>query len=98
MGFLDSLPTYAGSYQEIDSEKLSASEIKTIDHIEVVEKEQDWGTSVSFCFYMKSGGRKYVPMSRDCDKEVGEQIDPKKVIIKTLQRDGEDPIYRADTI
>lgn len=96
MGFLDSLRTYAGAWEETGREKLSASEVKSIDKIEVVEKDNDWGTSVSMCFFMKSGGRKYVPLSRDCDLQDGDTVDPKSVEIITLERDGEDPIYRAE--
>ena len=96
MGFLDSLRTYAGAWEETGREKLSTSEVKSIDKIEVVEKDNDWGTSVSMCFFMKSGGRKYVPLSRDCDLQDGDTVDPKSVEIITLERDGEDPIYRAE--
>lgn len=95
MGFLDSLTTYAGGWSETDREKLSASELKTVDHIEVVERENDWGTSVSMCFFMKAGGRKYVPLSRDSDLEAGDVVNPESVEIITLERDGDDPIYRA---
>lgn len=95
MGFLDSLKTYAGAWEETGREKLSANEIKSIDKIEVVEKDNEWGTSVSMCFFMKGGGRKYVPLSRDCDLEDGDGVDPKSVEIITLERDGEEPIYRA---
>ena len=96
MGFLDSLRTYAGAWEETGREKLSASEVKSINKIEVVEKDNDWGTSVSMCFFMKDGGRKYVPLSRDCDLQNGDTVDPKSVEIITLERDGEDPIYRAE--
>ena len=95
MGFLDSLTTYAGTWKETGREKLSANEIKSIDKIEVVEKDNDWGTSVSMCFFMKSGGKKYVPLSRDCDLKDGDGVNPKSVEIITLERDGDDPIYRA---
>ena len=95
MGFLDSLTTYAGAWKETGREKLSASDIKSIDKIEVVEKDNDWGTSVSMCFFMKSGGKKFVPLSRDCDLEEGDGVNPKSVEIITLERDGDDPIYRA---
>lgn len=96
MGFLDSLRTYAGSWLETSREKLSASELKTVDHIEVVERDNDWGTSVSMCFIMKGGGKKFVPLSRDSDLTEGDTVDPKSVEIITLERDGEDPIFRAD--
>lgn len=96
MGFLDSLRTYAGSWNEVSREKLSTSEVKSISNIEIVEKEQEWGTSVSMCFHMLGGGRKYVPLSRDSSLEVGDSVNPKSVEIITLEKDGEDPIYRAD--
>ena len=95
MGFLDSLTTYAGTWEETGREKLSATEIKSIDKIEVVKKDNEWGTSVSMCFFMKSGGQKYVPLSRDCDLEDGDTVNPKSVEIITLERDGDEPIYRA---
>lgn len=96
MGFLDSLRTYAGSWNEVSREKLSASEVKSINKIEIVEKEQEWGTSVSMCFHMLGGGKKYIPLSRDSDLEVGDAVKPQSVEIITLERDGEEPIYRAD--
>lgn len=96
MGFLDSLRTYAGAWEVTNTEKLSAAELKTVEKIEVTEKEQDWGTSVALCFFMKAGGRKYVTLSRDSQLEPGDIVDPKSVEILTLERDGDDPIYRAD--
>ena len=96
MGFLDSLRTYAGAWEVTNTEKLSAAELKTVEKIEVVERDNDWGTSVSMCFFMKGGGRKYVPLSRDSQLSEGDIVDPKSVEILTLERDGDDPIYRAD--
>lgn len=96
MGFLDSLKTYAGTWEVTNKEKLSAAEIKSINEIEVVGRENGWGTSVSMCFLMKGGGKKYVPLSRDSQLEEGDTVDPKSVEILTLERDGDEPIYRAD--
>jgi hypothetical protein len=96
MGFLDSLRTYAGAWEETGREKLTAAEVKSIDHIEVVEKEQEWGTSVSMCFFMKAGGKKYKNLSTLSELEVGDEVDPKSVTIITLERDGEEPITRVD--
>lgn len=95
MGFLDSIKTYAGSWSESGRESLSKAELSSISKIEVVEKENDWGTSVSMCFFMKSGAKKFVPLSRDCDLEEGDVVDPKSVEIIALDKDGEDTIYRA---
>ena len=96
MGFLDSLRTYGSSWAETSKEKLSSNEVKAIDKIEVTTKDNEWGTSVSMCFFMKSGGRKFVPLSRDSDLEVGDIVDPKSVEIITLERAGDEPVYKAD--
>ena len=95
MGFLDSIKTYASSWSESGRESLSQAEIKSINKIEVVEKDNEWGTSVSMCFFLKSGAKKFVPLSRDCDLEDGDVVDPKSVEIIALDKDGEKTIYRA---
>ena len=95
MGFLDSIKTYAGSWSETARESLSQAEIKSINKIEVVEKDNEWGTSVSMCFFMKSGAKKFVPLSRDCNLEEGDVVNPKSVEIIALDKDGEKTIYRA---
>ena len=51
-----------------------------------------YGTSV--CFFMKSGGRTYVPLSRDCDLPVGTQVNLDTVKVLTLQKSGESDIQR----
>lgn len=96
MGFLDSLRSYEGSWSETTREKLSASDVKSVDSIIVVEKIQDWGTSTSMCFIMKSGVKKFVPLSRDSSLEEGDEVKPESVEIITLERDGNEPIYRCD--
>ena len=45
---------------------------------------------------MKGGGRKYLPLSKDSELEVDDLVDLKSLEIITLERDGSDPIYRAD--
>ena len=92
MGLLDSLTTYAQSWSESAREKLSVAEVKTIDKIEVVTSEY----GLSACFFMKTGGRKYMPLSRDVEAEEGDTIKAKDIEIITLSRDGDDDILRVD--
>lgn len=100
MGFLDSLTAYTASkWEVVSSEKLSkldAVGFKQINSAEVVEKEQDWGTSVSICMFLKDGKtKKYVPLSSESKLEVGDKVDPKSLEIIELERDGE-TCYKAD--
>lgn len=91
-----------GSWEVTETEKLDAKEIKGIERIEVVTKEQEWGESTSMCFFMKAAKDskkkevKYIPLSRDSDLENGDLVDPKSVILLTLSKEGEDDIVRAD--
>ena len=96
MGFLDSLMTYAGSWEEVSREKLSKSDVQNVQSIQVVTKEQEWGTSTSMCFTMVGGGKKFVPLSRDSELQEGDKVNPNTVEIITLEKDGENPIHRAD--
>lgn len=92
MGFLDKLRTYAGSWNETSRDKLSKTEVAQVKSVEVVEGQY----GLSICFIMKTGGKKFMPLSRDSQLEEGDSVDIKSVEIITLERDGEDDIYRAD--
>ena len=91
MGFLDKLRTYAGSWNEASRDKLSKTEQASIESIEVVEGQY----GLSMCFLMKTGGKKFMPLSRDSQLEEGDSVDLKSVEISTLEREGEE-IFRAD--
>lgn len=98
MGFLSNLTTYGAKWNVVDTTKLSELDedgFNEIKRAEVVESEQEWGTSVSICLIM-SDGRKYIPLSSESDLEVGDKVDPESIEIITLERDGDDAIYRAD--
>lgn len=92
MGFLSSLRTYAQSWSETARAKFSKSEIKEVEKATVVESEY----GLSACFFMKSGGRKYMPLSRDVEAEIGDTIDIADAEVITLSREGDDDIYRLD--
>ena len=92
MGFLDKLRTYAGSWSEAGREKLSKAEVAQVASATVVEGQY----GLSMCFVMKAGGKKFMPLSRDSQLEEGDSVDIKSVEIITLERDGDEDIYRAD--
>lgn len=92
MGFLDKLRTYAGSWSEAGREKLSKAEVAQVESATVVEGQY----GLSMCFVMKAGGKKFMPLSRDSQLEEGDSVDVKSVEIVTLERDGDEDIYRAD--
>lgn len=94
MGFLDKLRTYAGSWSEAGREKLSKAEVAQVESATVVEGQY----GLSMCFVMKAGGKKFMPLSRDSQLEEGDSVDVKSVEIITLERDGDEDIYRADGI
>ena len=92
MGFLDKLRTYAGSWSEAGREKLSKAEVAQVESATVAEGQY----GLSMCFVMKTGGKKFMPLSRDSQLEEGDSVDVKSVEIVTLERDGDEDIYRAD--
>lgn len=96
---LSSLTTYAGKWNEVDRDllkNLDPSGVKNIESAVVTETEQDWGISRSICLMMVGGGRKYLSLSRDSELAEGDKVDPSSIEIITLERDGDEPIYRAD--
>lgn len=92
MGFLEKLRTYAGSWSEAGREHLSKAEAAQVASATVVEGQY----GLSMCFVMKAGGKKFMPLSRDSQLEEGDSVDIKSVEIITLERDGDEDIYRAD--
>lgn len=92
MSILDKIRTYAGSWSEASRDKLTKAEAASIESIEVVEGQY----GLSMCFLMKAGGKKFIPLSRDSDLEEGDSVNISSVELITLERDGDDDIYRAD--
>lgn len=94
---LTSLTTYASKWQETDRENLNALDgFEDIESAMVTEKEMDWGISTSICLFMKGGGQKFITLSRDSDLKDGDMVDLDSIEVIALERDGDDPIYRAD--
>ena len=87
----DALDTYGG-WEEVENELFSTVDpdgFEKVDRAKVVVKEQDWGTSTSICFFLKSGGTKYVALSRDSNLQEDDEVDLSTVRIITLERDDE---------
>ena len=62
-----------------------------VDKAEVVESQ--YGFSV--CFFMKSGGQTYVPLDQNSSLGIGSIVDLTKAQLVTLERPGEQDIYRV---
>lgn len=96
---LAAITTYAGKWAETGRELLSKVDpqgFKAIASAVVTEKEQEWGISRSICLTMKAGGQKYISLSKDSELQDGDEVNLKSIEVITLERDGDDPIFRAD--
>ena len=90
MNIFDSLFVYASEWKVAGERDFTSEEISMVEKATV--EDSMYGTSV--CFFMKSGGRTYVPLSRDCDLPKGTEINLDTVKILTLQKSGESDIQR----
>lgn len=87
----DSLQVYGGSWNVVDSRPFDAAEIAAVKRAEVVSSQ--YGSSV--CFFMKSGGQTYIPLSNTSSLCVGDDVDLNKAKLLTLHRDGDGDIIRV---
>lgn len=93
MGFLEKLTSYGASKWKLESTKA----ITKADKVEVESAEVVASTyGLSMCFAMKSGSRKFVPLSRDSQLAEGDVVDINSVQFLELSREGENNILRAD--
>ena len=90
MNIFDSLFVYATEWKVAGERDFTSEEISMVEKATVEDSMH--GNSV--CFFMKSGGRTYVPLSRDCDLPIGSQINLDTVKVLTLQKSGESDIQR----
>ena len=91
MNIFNALVLYAGKWNEKNVRNFSSEEIAAVTKAEVVESQ--YGFSV--CFFMKQGGQTYVPLDQNSNLDIGAQIDLTKAQLVTLQRPGEEDIYRV---
>lgn len=89
-GIFAGLKEYAGKWQLKSVTKFSQEEINLVDHVSIVPS--DYGSSA--CFFMKSGGTCYIPMSTDARSQIGDTLKIEDLEILTLCKAGEDDILR----
>ena len=84
MNIFETLRTYAGKWNLKSTRRFEDKEINAVAKAEVVSSA--YGNSV--CFFMKSGGNKYIALSNDATVSVGDLIDLNKAQLLTLEREG----------
>ncbi len=87
----DKLVEHNIGWREKGRRAFTQYEIAAVEKAEVVASQ--YGNSV--CFFMKSGGQTYIPLSQDSSLTVGDTIDLKTAKLITLCRKGKDDIYRV---
>ncbi len=92
MNIFDSLRVYAGKWAIKASRSFTQDELNAVDHASVVDSQ--YGNSV--CFYMKSGGQTFIPLSTNSALSIGDDVDLSKASLITLERAGEADIYRVE--
>jgi hypothetical protein len=91
MNIFSNLQVYAGKWAEKSRRNFSAEEINAVDSNVVVSS--NYGLSV--CFFMKSGGQTFIPLSTDATVGLGESVDLQKASLITLSKQGESDIIRV---
>ncbi len=92
MNIFSSLRVYAGKWAVKAERAFTADEIDAVDHAEVVDSQ--YGNSV--CFFMKSGGQTFIPLSTNSALGIGDAVDLTKAKVLTLERPGDADIYRVE--
>lgn len=92
MNIFNSLKVYAGKWAVKASRAFSQEEIDAIDSASVVDSQ--YGMSV--CFFMKSGGQTFIPLSNTSSLNVGDSVNLATAKLLTLGREGESDIFRVE--
>lgn len=92
MNIFSSLRVYAGKWAVKATRVFSQEEIDAVDTASVVDSQ--YGMSV--CFFMKSGGQTFIPLSNTSSLNVGDTVDLAKAKLLTLGREGEADIFRVE--
>ena len=92
MNIFSSLRVYAGKWAVKATRVFSQEEIDAVDTASVVDSQ--YGMSV--CFFMKSGGQTFIPLSNTSSLNVGDTVDLAKAKLLTLEREGEADIFRVE--
>ena len=93
MNIFANLRVYAGKWAvKGEPRNFTSEEISAVREAVVVPST--YGLSV--CFFMKSGGQTYIPLSTTSQRGSGEVIDLASAKLVTLQKEGESDIYRVE--
>ena len=92
MNIFSSLRVYAGKWAVKATRVFSQEEIDAVDTASVVDSQ--YGMSV--CFFMKSGGQTFIPLSNTSSLNVGDTVDLANAKLLTLGREGEADIFRVE--
>lgn len=95
MSIFDSIKKYPGSWVVTKSTPLATELGELADEVvsmEVIPSE--YGISVEFKF--KGGYTQYIPVSTQCDLEIGDSPKVEDLVVLTLDRIGDETIYRID--
>ena len=92
MNIFNSLRVYAGKWAVKASRAFSNDEIEAVDHATVVDSQ--YGSSV--CFFMKSGGQTFIPLSTNSTLNIGDDVNLTNAKLLTLGREGDADIYRVE--
>ncbi len=91
MNIFDSLQTYGGNWNVTGERSFTDAETALVNKAEVVPSQ--FGLSV--CFFMKSGGTTYIPLSNTSSLAAGDAVDMSQAKLITLHRDGDGDITRV---
>ena len=91
MNIFSALRIYAGKWSEKNVRAFAPEEVAAVEQAKVVESQ--YGLSV--CFFMKEGGQSYIPLDQNSSLGIDAVVDLTKAKLVTLQRPGENDIYRV---
>ena len=92
MNIFSALRVYGGKWAVKATRTFSQEEIDAVDTASVVDSK--YGMSV--CFFMKSDGQTFIPLSNTSSLGIGDTVDLTKAKLLTLKREGEDDIVRVE--
>ena len=92
MSIFDKLDVYAAKWAKTASRAFHSEVISAVSSAVVVNSE--YGNSV--CFFMKAGGRTYLPLSTESAYQLGEEVDLTSAKLITLSKSGEADINRVE--
>lgn len=92
MNIFNNIQIYRGKWSLKSSRKFNEEELKSIKSAKIVTS--DYGLSV--CFMMANGGTSYIPLSETSMGREGDSVDLKTANLLTLERQGDNDIFRVE--